>query len=115
MLKDCPSCCLVLTQAYLAVALLSPGGLRSALYIFGAEILLVHTYLPCRFFLSLQQAGMGLAALVAGSAVGAAPASAATGTAVEVMRLRFGDKLRRAAKMLDELQQDIANDVRNRS
>ena len=27
------------------------------------------------------------------------------------MRLRFGDKLRRAAKMLDELQMDIANDV----
>lgn len=57
---------------------------------------------------------MGLAALVAGAAVGAAPANAATGTAVEVMRLRFGDKLRRAAKMLDELQQDIANDVRER-
>eukprot|EP00903_Cladosiphon_okamuranus_P016585 g15299.t1 len=57
-----------------------------------------------------QQAGMGLAALVAGAAVGASPASAATGSAVEVMRLRFGDKLRRAAKMLDELQQDIAND-----
>lgn len=60
-----------------------------------------------------QQAGMGLAALVAGAAVGAAPANAQTGTAVEVMRLRFGDKLRRAAKMLDELQSDIANDVRD--
>lgn len=56
---------------------------------------------------------MGLAALVAGAAVGAAPANAQTGTAVEVMRLRFGDKLRRAAKMLDELQSDIANDVRD--
>eukprot|EP00752_Nemacystus_decipiens_P003091 g2862.t1 len=56
-----------------------------------------------------KQAGMGLAALVAGAAVGAAPANAQTGTAVEVMRLRFGDKLRRAAKMLDELQDDIAN------
>lgn len=44
--------------------------------------------------------------------MGAAPAKAQGGSAVEVMRLRFGDKLRRAAKMLDELQEDIANDVR---
>lgn len=58
---------------------------------------------------------MGLAALVTGAAVGAAPANAQTGTAVEVMRLRFGDKLRRASKMLDELQSDIANDVRGSS
>lgn len=28
------------------------------------------------------------------------------------MKLRFGDKLRRASKMLDELQMDISNDVR---
>lgn len=61
-----------------------------------------------------QQAGLGLASLlVAGGATGsaAAPAFAQTGSAVEVMRLRFGDKLRRAAKMLDELQEDIANEV----
>lgn len=42
----------------------------------------------------------------------AAPGYAAMGAAVDVMRLRFGDKLRRASKMLDELQQDIFNDVR---
>lgn len=30
---------------------------------------------------------------------------------MEVMRLRFGDKLRRASKTLDELQQDIFNEV----
>ncbi|CAM9406744.1 unnamed protein product, partial [Pylaiella littoralis] len=61
----------------------------------------------------LKQAGLGLASLlVAGGATGsaAAPAFAQTGSAVEVMRLRFGDKLRRAAKMLDELQEDIANE-----
>ncbi|CAM9151913.1 unnamed protein product [Scytosiphon promiscuus] len=57
-----------------------------------------------------KQAGLGLAALVAGGSMGAAPANAQGGSAVEVMRLRFGDKLRRAAKMLDELQEDIAND-----
>lgn len=58
-----------------------------------------------------QQAGLGLAALLVGTAAGVKPAEAATGSAVDVMRLRFGDKLRRAAKMLDELQQDIYNDV----
>ena len=60
----------------------------------------------------LQQAGLGLAALATGAATGAAPANAAAGAAVEVMKLRFGDKLRRASKMLDELQMDISNDVR---
>ncbi|CAM9361597.1 unnamed protein product [Laminaria digitata] len=57
-----------------------------------------------------KQAGLGLAALATGAATGAAPANAAAGAAVEVMRLRFGDKLRRASKMLDELQMDISND-----
>ncbi|CAM9323754.1 unnamed protein product [Ectocarpus fasciculatus] len=56
-----------------------------------------------------KQAGLSLAALAVGGATGAAPAKAQTGSAVEVMRLRFGDKLRRAAKMLDELQDDISN------
>lgn len=42
---------------------------------------------------------------------GVGPAGAAGG-AVDVMRLRFGDKLRRASKTLDELQQDIFNEVR---
>ncbi|CAN0045007.1 unnamed protein product, partial [Sphacelaria rigidula] len=57
-----------------------------------------------------QQAGLGLAALVVGVGTGTQPAGAATGAAVDVMRLRFGDKLRRASKMLDELQQDIFDD-----
>ncbi|CAN0369908.1 unnamed protein product [Ectocarpus sp. 6 AP-2014] len=56
-----------------------------------------------------KQAGLSLAALAVGGATGAAPAKAQAGSAVEVMRLRFGDKLRRAAKMLDELQDDISN------
>lgn len=60
----------------------------------------------------LQQAGLSLAVLALGCSTGAVPANAAAGGAVEVMRLRFGDKLRRGSKMLDELQQDIFNDVR---
>lgn len=55
--------------------------------------------------------GLGFATLVVTAATGAAPAGAATGSAMEVMRLRFGDKLRRASTMLDELQDDIFNDV----
>ena len=53
-------------------------------------------------------------ALATGAATGATPADAAAGGSVEVMKLRFGDKLRRASKMLDELQIDISNDVRPR-
>eukprot|EP00904_Undaria_pinnatifida_P013327 jgi/Undpi1/9124/HiC_scaffold_26.g11582.m1 len=57
-----------------------------------------------------KQAGLGLVALATGAATGATPADAAAGGSVEVMKLRFGDKLRRASKMLDELQIDISND-----
>ena len=63
------------------------------------------------FLLFLQQAGFGFKALLTGATVTATAMAAPAHAAVDVMRLRFGDKLRRASKMLDELQQDIFNDV----
>lgn len=68
-------------------------------------------FIPFSNLAGVQHAGLGLAALLVGASTGVPSAGAATGSAVEVMRLRFGDKLRRASKMLDELQQDIFNDV----
>ncbi|CAM9190489.1 unnamed protein product [Ascophyllum nodosum] len=58
----------------------------------------------------LKQAGFGFKALLTGATVTATAMAAPAHAAVDVMRLRFGDKLRRASKMLDELQQDIFND-----
>ncbi|CAM9424082.1 unnamed protein product, partial [Choristocarpus tenellus] len=51
--------------------------------------------------------GLGIASLVAGTA--SVPPNAFAVGGVEAVKSRFGEKLRRAAKMLDELQEDIFN------
>ncbi|CAM9658013.1 unnamed protein product, partial [Chrysoparadoxa australica] len=62
-----------------------------------------------RDFFDAAATAIGVAAWIGGQGIAPANAIGFSGP-TEALRARFGEKLRRAAKILDELQQDIANE-----